>query len=107
MLYLLFQSALITSVAFIAGAIVGWWLHHFSKGSSQSSHSDLSLIKDYLAESIKENARLKVQLKNTEEKMDKLSNKPFTHHNISGVDVEAFQAFERTLKEAQLRKYLN
>jgi len=107
MLYLLFQSTLIISAAFIAGAIIGWWLHHFSNGSNQSSHSDLSLIKDYLAESIKENARLKVQLKNTEEKMDKLSNKPFTHNNITGVDVEAFQAFERTMEEAQLRKYLN
>lgn len=107
MAYFLYQSVLITTIAFIAGAFIGWWLHHYyGKGESPSVDNDLGLVKNYLAESIKENARLKVQLRNTEDKVDQLS----TSNNIptiNGVDFEAFQAFEDTLKEAQMRKYLN
>jgi len=107
MAYFLYQSALVTSIAFIAGAIIGWWLHHHhSKESSHSNDSDLGLVKNYLAESIKENARLKLQQRNMEEKIDKLSNNTRIS-DISSIDFEAFQAFEETMKEAQMRKYLN
>ncbi len=106
MTYFLFQSALITTIAFIAGAIVGWWFHYFIEKSDASSDSDLGLVKDYLAESIKENARLKLQLKYTEDKIDKFSTSK-NLKNISNVDFDAFQAFEETIKEAHMRKYLN
>ena len=106
MTYFLYQSALVISIAFIAGAFIGWWLHHFSKESNQSTDSDLGLVKNFLAESIKENARLKLQLRNTEEKIDKLNKKTFTP-SVSGADIEAFQAFEETMKKAQMRKFLN
>lgn len=106
MTYFLFQSTLIISVAFIAGAIIGWWLHHFTKEPTASSDNDLGLIKNYLAESIKENARLKLQIRNTEEKIEKLNQKA-QHDSFSGRDIDALQAFEETLKKAQMRKYLN
>ncbi len=107
MAYFLYQAALITTVAVIAGTFIGWWLHHFyGKQQQQSSNSDLSLVKDYLAESIRENARLKVQLKKTEEDLDIVSKSSGTP-DIKGVDFEAYQAFENTVKEAQMRKYLN
>ena len=106
MAYFLYQTALVTTVAVIAGALIGWWLHHYyGKEQRQSSNSDLTLVKDYLAESIRENARLKLQLKQSEEKVD-----TFTRGKIpavEGVDFDAYQAFENTVKEAQLRKYLN
>lgn len=105
--YFLFQTALVTSIAVIAGSVIGWWLHHFyGKQERQSSNNDLSLVKDYLAESIRENARLKLQLKQTEEKLDVMIQDD-TVPNVKGVDFEAYQAFENTVKEAQMRKYLN
>lgn len=107
MAYFLYQSALITSIAFIAGAIIGWWLHHYyDKDSNSSTDNDLGLVKNYLAESIKENAQLKLQLRNTEDRIDKLSNTAQIP-DIKGIDFEAFQAFEETLKEAKMQKYLN
>ena len=106
MAYFLYQTALLTTVAIIAGALIGWWLHHFyGKERRQSSSNDLSLVKDYLAESIRENARLKLQLKQSEEKIDTFSRGVVPA--VEGVDFEAYQAFENTVKEAQLRKYLN
>jgi len=107
MAYFLYQAALITTIAVIAGSIIGWWLHHFyGKQERQSSNNDLSLVKDYLAESIRENARLKIQLKQTEEKLEIMSHNDVVP-DVKGVDFEAYQAFENTVKEAQMRKYLN
>ena len=106
MAYFLYQAAFITIIAVIAGSFIGWWLHHYyGKQERQSSSNDLNMVKDYLAESIRENARLKIQLKQSEEKLDVMnsSNAP----DIKGVDFEAYQAFENTVKEAQKRKYLN
>lgn len=106
MTYFLFQTALVTSIALIAGAVIGWWLHHYyGKEKQQTASNDLSLVKNYLAESIRENARLKLQLKNTEEKVSVLSNSKIP--TIEGVDFEAYQTFEDTVKEAKMRKYLN
>lgn len=106
MTYFLYQTALISTIAILAGTVIGWWLHHYyGKEKRQSTHSDLNMVKDYLAESTRENARLKLQLKLSEEKLDALtSNKG---KEIEGVDFEAYQAFEKTVKEAQERKYLN
>ena len=106
MTYFLFQSALVITIAFFGGAIVGWLLYLFIKKSNSTNDSDLGLVKEYLAESIKENARLKLQLKYSEEKIDKLTRSDNTT-SITGVDFEAYQAFEDTVKEAQMRKYLN
>lgn len=106
MTYFLFQTALVTSIALAAGSLIGWWLHHYyGKDKRQSVNNDLSLLKSYLAESIKENARLKLQLKSSEEKLVTLS----TNQNrpAQGIDFEAYQTFENTVKEAKLRKYLN
>jgi len=109
MTYFLYQTALVTSIALISGAILGWWLnHYYGKEEKQSADSDLSLVKNYLAESIRENARLKLELKNSEDKVTKLSN--LSNANtpvIEGVDFEAYQAFENTVNEAKMRKYLN
>lgn len=106
MTYFLYQAALITTVAVIAGSIIGWWLHHFyGKEKQQTADSDLKLVKDYLAESLKESARLKLQLKQSEEKIEVYSQSKVP--DVKGVDFEAYQAFENTVKEAQLRKYLN
>ena len=106
MAYFLYQTALLTTVAIIAGAVIGWWLHYYyGKEKRQSSSNDLSLVKDYLAESIRENARLKLQLKQSEEKIDAFNRGVVP--TVEGVDFEAYQTFENTVKEAQLRKYLN
>lgn len=106
MAYFLYQVAFITTIAVISGSFIGWWLHHFyGKQERQSSNNDLSMVKDYLAESIRENARLKVQLKQSEENLDIMSRSDAP--KVKGVDFEAYQAFENTVKEAQMRKYLN
>lgn len=106
MTYFLFQTALVTSIALVAGSLIGWWLHHYyGKEKKRSADNDLSLVKSYLAESIKENARLKLQLKNSEEKLVSLSTNQ--NSSIQGIDFEAYQTFENTVKEAKLRKYLN
>ena len=106
MTYFIYQTAFITTIAIFSGSIIGWWMHHYyGKNKQQDSNKDLELVKSYLAESIKENARLKVQLKCSEEKVATLSCSDLP--KIQGVDFEAYQAFENTVKEAQMRKYLN
>ncbi len=106
MAYFLYQTAIVTTLAVIAGTLIGWWLHHYyGKEKRQSSSNDLTLVKNYLAESIRENARLKLQLKQSEEKIDTFSRGVVPA--VEGVDFDAYQAFENTVKEAQLRKYLN
>ena len=106
MTYFLYETALITTLAILAGSIVGWWLHYYyGKEQREVAKSEFSLVKNYLAESIKENSRLKLKLKVTEDQVDILSNNenPIVH----GVDFDAYQIFEETVKEAQMRKYLN
>ena len=106
MSYFLYQMALVSSIAVISGSIIGWWLHHYYGVSKRDqSDKDLSLVKDYLGESIKENARLKLQLKQSEEKVETLIYEE--EPKIDGVDFEAYKAFENTVKEANLQKYLN
>lgn len=106
MTYFLFQTAIVTSIALVAGTLIGWWLHHYyGKEKKQTADNDLSLVKNYLAESIKESARLKLQLKSAEEKVSTLS---MSKSSIAeGIDFEAYKTFEKTVKEAQMRKYLN
>ena len=106
MTYFLYQTALITTLAIIAGAVIGWWLHYYyGKEQREVAKSEYTLVKNYLADSIKENARLKLKLKLSDDKIDILSNNenPIIH----GVDFDAYQIFEETVKEAQMRKYLN
>lgn len=106
MTYFLFQTALVTSVALAGGTLIGWWLnHYYGKEKKQSVNNDLNMVKTYLAESIRENARLKLQLKNSEEKVITLSDSK--NSVVQGIDFEAYQTFEKTVKEAQMRKYLN
>jgi regulator of replication initiation timing len=106
MAYFLFQTVLISTIAIVAGSGLGWWLHrYYSREQTETSDRDLEMVKSYLAESIKENARLKLQLKQTEEKVEVLVNEEVPQ--VQGVDFEAYQAFENTVKEANLRKYLN
>ena len=106
MTYFLYQTALISCIAIFAGSIIGWWLHYFyGKEQRDVKSSELTLVKDYLAESIRENARIKLQLNQAEEKIQTLCDDKTP--KIDGVDFEAYQAFENTVKEAQLRKYLN
>jgi hypothetical protein len=109
MTYFIYQAALITTIAVTAGSVIGWWLHHFyGKEKQQTANNDLNLVKDYLAESIKENARLKLQLKSSEEKIEVFTqNDQNKVPKVGGVDFDAYQAFENTVKEAQLQKYLN
>jgi len=106
MTYFLYQTALITTLAIIAGSVIGWWLHYYyGKEQREVAKSEYTLVKNYLADSIKENARLKLKLKLSDDKIDILSNNenPIIH----GVDFDAYQIFEETVKEAQMRKYLN
>ena len=106
MTYFLIQTALLTSVALISGAVIGWWLnYYYGKEKKETAKKDYTTVKDYLAESIRENARLKLQLKASEEKVQVLSEN--SAPKIDGVDFEAYQTFENTVKAAKLRKYLN
>ena len=106
MTYFLYQIALLSTIALISGSVLGWWLHHYYGENKQGqADKDLTLVKDYLAESIQENARLKLQLQQTEEKVEALTYEDAP--KIEGVDFEAYKAFENTVKEANLRKYLN
>jgi hypothetical protein len=106
MTYFLYQAALISTVALIMGALIGWRLQfHFSKGKKKVAKREFDLVKNYLAESVKESARLQLKLKLSEEKIDILSNSD--NPVIPGVDFEAYQIFEDTVKEAQMRKYLS
>ncbi|MEE9326836.1 MAG: hypothetical protein V3U71_06020 [Cocleimonas sp.] len=106
MAYFLFQTLFISTVAILAGSGLGWWLHrYYSREKVEVADKDLEMVKNYLAESIKENARLKLQLKQTEEKIEVLVNEEVPQ--VQGIDFEAYQAFENTVKEANMRKYLN
>ena len=106
MTYFLYQMALVSTIAIISGSVIGWWLHHYyGANKKQESDKEFSLVKDYLAESVKENARLKIQLKQAEEKIQILADEDIP--GMKGVDFEAYKAFENTVKEANLRKYLS
>ena len=106
MTYILIQTALLTTAALISGAAIGWWLNsYYGKEKREIASNDYTTVKNYLAESIRENARLKIQLKSSEEKIQLLSEN--STPKIDGVDFEAYQAFENTVKAAKMRKYLN
>ena len=108
MMYFLLQISILSTIAIIFGGVMGWWMHSCygqQKKTQQSSNKDLDLVKGYLAESVKENVRLKLQLKQSEEKVDILAQEEIP--GLSGVDFEAYKAFENTIKEANLRKYLS
>lgn len=101
------QISILSTVALIAGAVIGWWAHTYytEETKSNESNGDLDLVKGYLGESVKENSRLKLQLKQAEEKIEALTQADIP--GLSGVDFEAYKAFENTIKEANLRKYLS
>jgi len=106
MIYFLYETAIITSLAIFVGSIIGWWLHfYYGKEQREVAKNEYTLVKNYLAESIKENAHLKLKLKVSEDQVNILSSNdnPIVH----GVDFDAYQIFEETVKEAQMRKYLN
>lgn len=106
MTYFLYQIACLSTVALLAGSGIGWWLHYYYGRSNQvQSSQDLETIKGYLAESVKENTRLKIKIKHTEEKLEALTQEEIP--GLGGVDFEAYKAFENTIKEAHLRKYLS
>jgi len=102
----LVQISLLSCIAVVAGMVIGWFLHfYYGQTNDQESNKDLDTVKGYLAESVKENARVKLQLKQAEEKIEVLSQEEIP--GLSGVDFEAYKAFENTIKEANLRKYLS
>ncbi len=106
MTFFILQITLITTIAVAAGIAIGWWANIYYKKEQESAlRNEHQLLKDYFSESIKENSKVKLQLKLAEEKIDVLG----THNEsaIHGVDFEAYQIFENTVKEAQMRKYLN
>lgn len=106
MTHFLLQISLLSTIAVMAGIAIGWWLHfYYGHNEQEQSHKDLDAVKGYLAESVKENARLKLQLKQSEEKIETLTQEDIP--GLSGVDFEAYKAFENTIKEANLRKYLS
>lgn len=101
----LLQVTLITTIAVAAGVLLGWWAHiYFNKDHEITKQKELNQVKNYFTDAIKESARVKLQLKLAEEKIELLTSKP---PEVEGVDFEAYQIFENTVKEAQLRKYLN
>ena len=106
MTHFLLQISILTTIAVMAGVGVGWWLHfYYGHNLQEESNKDLDAVKGYLAESVKENARIKIQLKQAEEKIEVLTQEDIP--GLSGVDFEAYKAFENTIKEANLRKYLS
>ena len=106
MTYFLYQIALLSTIAVLAGIGIGWWLHlYYGQTEKVQSNKDLDMVKNYLAESVKENSSLKLQLKLSEEKIETLSQEEIP--GLGGVDFDAYKAFENTIKEASLRKYLN
>jgi len=106
MTYFLFQITLLSTIAVLAGVGIGWWLHfYYGQSNKIQADKDLDAVKGFLAESVKENSRLKIQLKHIEEKLETLSEEELP--GLSGVDFEAYKAFENTIKEANLRKYLS
>ena len=106
MTHFLLQISILSTIAVMAGIAVGWWLHfYYGNNVQEESTKDLDAVKGYLAESVKENARLKLQIKQAEEKIEVLTQEDIP--GLSGVDFEAYKAFENTIKEANLRKYLS
>ena len=106
MTYFLFQITLLSTFAVLAGIGIGWWLRfYYGQNHQVQANKDLESVKGYLAESVKENARLKLQLKHSEEKIETLTQEEIP--GLGGVDFEAYKAFENTIKEANLRKYLS
>ena len=102
----LLQISLLITVAVLSGIAIGWWAHFYCGQTDQEqSNKDLDAVKGYLAESVKENARLKMQVKQSEEKIEALTQEDIP--GLSEVDFEAYKAFENTVKEANLRKYLS
>lgn len=99
------QLTLITTIAVAAGVLLGWWANiYYRKEQEQNLRDELQLLKSYFSESLKENSKVKLQLKLAEEKIDLLGAKQPV---VDGIDFEAYQVFENTVKEAQMRKYLN
>ena len=106
MTYFIYQITLLSTIAVLAGIGIGWWLHfYYGQGQRVQSDKNLDEVKDYLAESVKENAHLKIKLKHSEEKIEILTQEEIP--GLGGVDFEAYKAFENTIKEANLRKYLS
>ena len=106
MTYFLFQITFLSTIAVLTGTAIGWWLHfYYGQNKQAQSDKDLDAVKGYLAESVKENSRLKLQLKHSEEKIETLTQEEIS--GLGGVDFEAYKAFENTIKEASLRKYLS
>ena len=106
MTYFLYQITLLSTIAVLAGVGIGWWLHfYYGRTQQVQADKDLDVVKGYLAESVKTNARLKIQLKHSEEQIETLTQEELP--GLGGVDFEAYKAFENTIKEANLRKYLS
>ncbi len=106
MTYFLLQITLLSTFAVLAGTAIGWWLcRHYGQNHQAQADKDLDSVKAYFAESVKENARLKLQLKHSEEKIEALTQEEIP--GLGGVDFDAYKAFENTIKEANLRKYLS
>lgn len=106
MTYFLFQITILSTVTVLAGIGIGWWLHfYYGKNQQAQVDKDLETVKNYLAESVRENSSLKLQLKHSEEKIETLTQEELP--GLGGVDFEAYKAFENTIKEANLRKYLS
>jgi len=102
----LLQIALLSTVGVLAGVGIGWWAHfYYGQPKREQSSKDLEAVKGYLAESVKENSRLKLQVKQLDEKIEVLTQEDIP--GLSGVDFEAYKAFENTIKEVNLRKYLS
>ncbi|MEH6455378.1 MAG: hypothetical protein V7749_03590 [Cocleimonas sp.] len=106
MTYFIYQITLLSTIAVLAGIGIGWWLHFYYGQSKRVQPSkDLDALKGYLAESVKTNAHLKIKLKHAEEQIETLTQEEIP--GLGGVDFEAYKAFENTIKEANLRKYLS
>ncbi len=106
MTFFILQITLITTIAVAAGIVIGWWANiYYKKDQEGALRREHQLLKTYFSESIKENSKVKLQLKLAEEKIDVLGMNNETI--INGIDFEAYQIFENTVKEAKMRKYLN
>ena len=106
MTYFLYQITLLSTIAVLAGVGIGWWLHfYYGRTQQVQADKDLDVVKGYLAESVKTNSRLKIQLKQSEEQIETLTQEELP--GLGGVDFEAYKAFENAIKEANLRKYLS
>jgi len=67
------QITLITTIAVAAGVALGWWANiYYKKEQENTLKKELQLLKSYFSESLKENSKVKLQLKLAEEKIDVL-----------------------------------